>query len=274
MKTRILTAVVVALSTVGLAGCAVGVEPGQQAAYDVFTEVVALQKENPVEQSDLAYKTPAGVVLYVDGGDFADPGEDPDPRYSVVVVNLADGVVFAEQYPRGAGVQRFESVDAYAEWDWQEHAVGVPDIPSVALAYTENVDRAQRIFYEEHDRFATDDELVAWSGSPGNLAPDLALPEDFRLAVTADATGYLALATSSFEERAVMALGYCPSGSSHFVDDLGSLVEARTAAADILLGCLIPTDRAYRAEPLAYVTPDPAELDDQGRVAAVDLPTF
>lgn len=276
MKTRILTAVVVAaLSAVGLTGCAVGVEPGQQVASDVFADVAALQKENPVGLPDLEYKVPAGVVLYTSGEDFAEAGEDADPRYVIAVVNLADGAVFAEQYPRGQGMQRFASLEAYAEWDGQEHALALPDIPSLAAAYTENVDRAQQLFYAENDTFASTDELVAWSASADNLAPDLTLPDGYRLAVTADATGYLTLATSASEERAVMALGYCPSSPSLFIDDLASLVEGRAAGDDILLGCLIPADDVdYRAQPLDFVTPDPAELDGEGRVPAVELPSF
>jgi hypothetical protein len=275
VKTRILTAVVVAaLAVATVTGCSVSVAPGQQVAYEVFAEVVALQKENPVEQAELAYKTPAGVVLYADGGDVADPGEDSDPRYSVVVVNLADGVVFAEQYPGGSGVQRFESVQAYAAWMRQQDAA-LPDIPSVAFAYAENVNRAQRIYYEEHGGFATGEKLVAWSASPANLAPDVTPPDGSRLAVTADASGYLTLATTSFEEKAVLALGYCASSPSHFIEDLGSLVEARAAGDDILFDCMIPADDGtYRAEPFAYVALDPAALDENGRVAVVELPAF
>lgn len=274
MKTRILTAVVTAaLAAFGLTGCAMSIEPGQQAAYDVFTEVVALQKENPVGLADLEYKVPAGVVLYAAGDDFADPGEDADPRYVVAVVNLADGVVFAEQYPRGQGVQRFATLEAYADWDWQEHALSLPDIPSLAAAYADNVDRAQRLFYTEHGTFAEADELVAWSASADNLAPDLSPPDNYRLAVTADATGYLTLATSPLEERAVVALGYCDSTPGHFVDDLGSLADGYAEGDDIVLGCLIPAgDGTYRADPLDYVTPDAAQRDDDGRVSAVGLP--
>ena len=274
MKTRILTAVVIAaLAAAGLTGCSVGVELGQQAAYDVLTEVVALQKENPVGLADLEYKVPAGVVLYTSGGDFADAGEDADPRYVVAVVNLADGVVLAEQYPHGQGVQRFATLEAYADWDWKEQALSLPDIPSLAAAYADNVDRAQRLFYAEHGVFAEADELVAWSASADNLAPDLSPPDDYRLAVTADATGYLTLATSPLEERAVVALGYCDSTPGHFVDDLGSLADGYAEGDDIVLGCLIPAgDGTYRADPLDYVTPDAAQRDDDGRVLAVGLP--
>jgi hypothetical protein len=274
VKTRILTAVVTAvLAAAGLTGCAMSVESGQQVAYDVFTEVVALQKENPVDLPDLEYKVPAGVVLYAAGDDFAEAGEDADPRYVVAVVNLADGVVFAEQYPRGQGAQRFASLEAYADWHGQEPALSLPDIPSLAAAYTDNVDRAQRLFYAQHGVFAEADELVAWSTSTDNLAPDLSLPDDYRLAVAADATGYLTLATSPLEERAVVALGYCDSTPGHFVDDLGSLTDGYAAADDIMLGCLVPAgDGTYRADPLDYVTTDAAERDDEGRVLAVELP--
>jgi hypothetical protein len=265
--------VTTALAAVGLAGCAVSVEPGQQAAYDVFTEVVALQKENPVGLPDLEYKVPAGVVLYASGDDVAEAGEEPDPRHLVAVVNLADGVVFAEQFPRGQGAQRFASVGAYAAWDWKDHELSLPDIPSLAAAYADNVDRAQRLFYLEHGAFAAADELVAWSTSTDNLAPDLTLPDDYRLAVAADATGYLTLATSPLEERAVVAVGYCHSASRQFVDDLGALADGYAAGDDILLGCLDPAgDGTYRADPLAYVTADAADRDDDGRVLAVALP--
>lgn len=199
---------------------------------------------------------------------YGESGEEPDPRYTLAVVNLADGVIFAEQAPRGIGVHRFDTLEEYDAWDWQEHAIGLPKLFGPVASYSDQIAHAQRGYYEAHGVFATADELVAFSVDAPAPVPDVTPLPGYVVAANADRYGYLLTITAPRDEYTHVIVGYGPGdeGSGYRALDLQEMIDEYDGAI-ILMG--VNADTGY---PLSFVTVDPADLDEDDRVPGVALP--
>jgi hypothetical protein len=260
-----------------LGGCSQPpVAPEHQAAWDVFEDArdqlkgMLTDDDHPkyVGLTELGIKPPAGIVLYARGTDLnhGESDEEPAPQFGIVVVNLADGVLFVELYPLGTRARRFDTIEAY---DAQEYSVGLPRIHSAFGAYALQLEQAQRAYYEAYGTFADAEDLLAFSVDAPGPVPDVTPLAGYAFAASSDRYGYLMTIESPLEDYTWVLVGYGPGNDAagYLPADLEEMIADDDHEGFNYIG--VNSDAGH---PLDFVEVDPADLDEDGRVPAVDLP--